>query len=144
MYNFFRVNRAKKDSDEGLYWCVARNIAGEAVSHNATLNVAGKFFNNSKVITLNPIFIARYPKVLIFIVLVLRDEFKAEPRDVHVAAGEPAVLECAAPRGIPEPSVHWLKDGQTYDVEMNGRYEVQENVQKIEIVKLYNLRKPWK
>lgn len=38
---FRRVNRGKKESDEGLYWCVVRNLAGEAVSHNASLNVAG-------------------------------------------------------------------------------------------------------
>lgn len=37
-----RVNRGKKESDEGVYWCVARNLAGEAVSHNASLNVAGE------------------------------------------------------------------------------------------------------
>lgn len=47
------MNRGKKESDEGIYWCVARNLAGEAVSHNASVNVAG---NISQIIQLYYIF----------------------------------------------------------------------------------------
>ncbi|KAG7309657.1 hypothetical protein JYU34_004145 [Plutella xylostella] len=89
---FLRVVRGKKDSDEGVYWCVARNPVGEAVSKNASLTIA-----------------------------VLREEFRGEPRDVKVASGEEALLECSPPRGVPEPSVHWTKDGHSLDIEVNGR-----------------------
>ncbi|KOB78706.1 Roundabout, isoform B, partial [Operophtera brumata] len=85
---FLRVMRGKKETDEGVYWCVARNIVGVAVSKNATLTIA-------------------------------------EPRDVKVASGEPAVLECSGPKGVPDPSVHWTKDGQTLDVDQgNGRISI--------------------
>lgn len=40
--DYFRVVRGKKESDDGVYWCVARNPVGEAVSKNATLTIAGK------------------------------------------------------------------------------------------------------
>ncbi|CAF4901089.1 unnamed protein product [Pieris macdunnoughi] len=92
---FLRVMRGKKESDEGVYWCVARNTVGEAVSKNATLTIA-----------------------------VLRDEFRNEPRDVKVASGEPAMLECSSPKGAPDPSVHWVKDGRTLDVDVNGRIAI--------------------
>lgn len=42
-----------------------------------------------------------------------------------VAVGEPAVLECVPPRGHPEPSVSWKKDGARLSPE-DGRLTVSD------------------
>ncbi|KAM6238354.1 roundabout homolog 3 [Porphyrio hochstetteri] len=80
---FLRILHGRRGRlDEGVYVCVARNYLGEATSRNASLEVA-----------------------------VLRDDFRQPPGDLVVAAGDPAVLECVPPRGHPEPSVSWKKNG---------------------------------
>nr|XP_031299304.1 roundabout homolog 3 isoform X4 [Camelus dromedarius] len=76
------VHGRRARPDEGVYTCVARNYLGVAASRNASLEVA-----------------------------VLRDDFRQSPGNVVVAVGEPAVMECVAPRGHPEPSLSWKKDG---------------------------------
>nr|XP_014436006.1 roundabout homolog 2 isoform X15 [Pelodiscus sinensis] len=79
---FLRIVHGRRSKpDEGSYVCVARNYLGEAVSRNASLEVA-----------------------------LLRDDFRQNPTDIVVAAGEPAILECQPPRGHPEPTIYWKKD----------------------------------
>lgn len=60
--------------------------------------------------------IIKFYSLLFFLCFpVLRDDFRQNPVDVMVAVGEPAVLECQPPRGHPEPTISWRKDGTNLD-----------------------------
>ncbi|XP_056267338.1 roundabout homolog 2-like [Pseudoliparis swirei] len=85
---FLRIIHGRRSKpDDGSYVCVAKNYLGEAVSRNASLEVA-----------------------------LLRDDFRQNPQDVVVAVGETASLECQAPRGHPEPTTFWRKDKVRLDL----------------------------
>lgn len=55
---------------------------------------------------------------------VLRDEFRLEPANTRVAQGDTALMECGPPRGSPEPSVSWRKNGQTMDLSSSKRIRI--------------------
>uniref|UniRef100_A0A182V3E7 Roundabout n=1 Tax=Anopheles merus TaxID=30066 RepID=A0A182V3E7_ANOME len=96
---FLKVVNSRRESDAGVYWCEARNENGIARSRNATLQVA-----------------------------VLREEFRLEPQHTRVAQGETVLLECGPPKGIPEPTLWWRKNGQKLEVEASKRIRIVDGV----------------
>lgn len=52
---------------------------------------------------------------------MLRDEFRAQPQNTRVAAGETALLECGPPRGHPEPTLQWKRNGHVIDLDATKR-----------------------
>lgn len=53
--------------------------------------------------------------------LVLREEFRLEPVTTQTAQGETVILECSPPRGTPEPTVYWKKNGQILHFDADAR-----------------------
>ena len=81
---FLRVAASRRDNDAGTYWCVGNNAHGATRSKNATLTVA-----------------------------TISDEFVEEPEPlVRARSGHMVNLPCRPPQGIPDPSIHWIKDDQ--------------------------------
>lgn len=55
---------------------------------------------------------------------VLRDDFRLDPQNTRVAQGDTALLECAPPRGTPEPVITWRKNGQKLDTDNSKRIRI--------------------
>lgn len=61
---------------------------------------------------------------MFFPLTVLRDDFRLEPQNTRVAQGDTALLECAPPKGTPEPIVLWRKNGQKIELENSKRIRI--------------------
>ncbi|XP_050437728.1 protein sax-3-like [Adelges cooleyi] len=94
---FLEPVHGKRDSDSGTYWCVAYNSLGEAVSKKANL-----------------------------VVKYLRQDFRLHPKDANPASGDTVVLECEPPKGHPEPSVTWHKNGEPMLVDEKNRWIIED------------------
>uniref|UniRef100_A0A0N4Z9L2 Roundabout homolog 1-like n=1 Tax=Parastrongyloides trichosuri TaxID=131310 RepID=A0A0N4Z9L2_PARTI len=103
-----KVITTGKEADTGTYYCIARNEYGETRSQDATVRVAS-----------------------------LKDDFKTRPRNVNVVIGSRAIMECAAPKGFPEPEIYWKKENKEIKPQEDSRITIHphgnliiENVQK--------------
>lgn len=65
-----------------------------------------------------------YYENFINLISVLREDFRLEPQNTIVTQGDMALLECAPPKGIPEPIIIWKKNGQILDTE-NGSKRIR-------------------
>ena len=57
---------------------------------------------------------------------VLQEDFRMMPMSTKVAQGDVAVMKCLAPRGYPEPTTTWFKNGGVLDPASSKRIRVTE------------------
>ncbi|KER24028.1 hypothetical protein T265_08202 [Opisthorchis viverrini] len=69
--------------DEGQYYCNATNVHGWTVSDVANVRIA--FFNS---------------------------DGASGPEGKIASVGDPVILECVPPAGLPEPTVYWMKNNE--------------------------------
>ena len=60
---------------------------------------------------------------LILTTLDLKEEFKLVPKNMISVSGDTVILECIPPRGYPEPTVLWKKDGNIINL-INDRIKL--------------------
>ncbi|ERE68516.1 putative peroxidasin like protein [Cricetulus griseus] len=74
-----------QEADEGVYQCMAKNVAGEAKTHEVTLRYLGS---------------------------PARPTFVIQPQNTEVLVGESVTLECSA-TGHPLPQITWTRGDRT-------------------------------
>ncbi|VVC43054.1 Hypothetical protein CINCED_3A018710 [Cinara cedri] len=60
------------------------------------------------------------------VVTYFRQEFRTQPKDANPASGDTVRLECDPPKGYPEPSVSWQKNGEPMPLDSKKRWYIEE------------------